>query len=116
MTSLPQRTESIFQKDHGNPDSTERHVGDLGNVLTHSERYSTNVFIYDRLITMQEGAENSILGRAVVVHAGTDDLGEGGDAESLKTGNAGARVTCGVIRRHDDVDHAAAASRPRGFY
>ena len=88
-------------------------MGDLGNVLTHSDRYSTNVFIYDRLITMQDGAENSIVGRAVVVHAGTDDLGEGGDDESKKTGNAGARVACGLIRRHEDD---ATASRPRGFY
>ena len=29
--------------------------------------------------------------RAIVVHAGVDDLGQGGDEGSLKTGNAGAR-------------------------
>ena len=52
MTRFP------FQKDHGNPGSTERHVGDLGNVLTHSDRYSTNVFIYDRMITLE--GSNSI--------------------------------------------------------
>lgn len=29
--------------------------------------------------------------RSVVIHAGTDDLGKGGNEESFKTGNAGGR-------------------------
>ena len=36
----------------------------------------------------------SIVGRAVVLHAGRDDLGRGGDEGSLKTGNAGPRIAC----------------------
>ena len=47
----------------------------------------------DRLI-MIYGPENNIIGRSVVCHAKQDDLGKGNDEESLKTGNAGARVAC----------------------
>ena len=31
------------------------------------------------------------------VHADVDDLGKGGHEQSLTTGNAGGRLSCGVI-------------------
>ncbi|KAL5258698.1 hypothetical protein ACHWQZ_G009233 [Mnemiopsis leidyi] len=37
---------------------------------------------------------DSIVGRAVVLHAGKDDLGTGDDDGSKATGNAGSRVAC----------------------
>lgn len=83
-----------FSKNHGAPEDTERHVGDLGNISTDATGLAKGVK-QDSLVKLI--GENSILGRTVVVHAGTDDLGKGGHADSLKTGNAGGRPACGVI-------------------
>ncbi|KAI0671002.1 superoxide dismutase [Trametes maxima] len=79
---------------HGAPADTQRHVGDLGNIESDSKGVASFSF-EDELISLN--GPLSIVGRAVVVHAGTDDLGRGGDDESLKTGNAGARAACGVV-------------------
>jgi Cu-Zn family superoxide dismutase len=81
-------------KNHGAPEDEERHVGDLGNIETDAQGNSRGT-IQDKLIKLI-GPE-SVVGRTVVVHAGTDDLGKGGHEESLKTGNAGPRPACGVI-------------------
>ncbi|KDQ25586.1 Cu/Zn-Supperoxide-dismutase superfamily [Pleurotus ostreatus PC15] len=81
-------------KNHGSPNSEERHVGDLGNIDT--DEKGTAKFVFEDSKISLNGAF-SILGRAVVVHAGVDDLGKGGNSESLKTGNAGGRAACGVI-------------------
>jgi len=48
--------------------------------------------------------DRSMVGRAIVIHADEDDLGKGGDEESLKTGNAGERVACGVIRLRQGIE------------
>ncbi|KAF8139507.1 superoxide dismutase [Mycena galopus ATCC 62051] len=82
-----------FGKNHGAPSDTERHVGDLGNIKT-DESGTASFEFKDTLISLN--GPLSIVGRAVVLHAGTDDLGRGDDDESLKTGNAGARAACGV--------------------
>ncbi|KAF8073762.1 superoxide dismutase [Lyophyllum atratum] len=83
-----------FGKPHGAPSDRNRHVGDLGNIQSDGE--GAAIFsLKDWQISLN--GPLSILGRAVVVHAGTDDLGKGGNEESLKTGNAGGRAACGVI-------------------
>ena len=56
--------------------------------------------IVDGVLTLGDGGVHDVAGRAIVVHAGEDDLGRGvGDLAdgSKKTGNAGARVACGII-------------------
>ena len=54
-----------------------------------------NKIIRDKLIRLR--GKYSLIGRSVVIHSERDDLGLGGNAESLKTGNAGKRIACGVI-------------------
>jgi Cu-Zn family superoxide dismutase len=83
-----------FGKSHGCPGAEERHVGDLGNLhidLFGNANYSTN----DNVI--QLSGEYSIIGRSLIVHQNKDDCGQGQNPESLKTGNAGARIACAVI-------------------
>ena len=75
---------------HGGPRGLHRHRGDFGNVWADRRGRCTTSVVAD--VTVDE-----ILGRAFVIHAGEDDLGKGQNEESLKTGNAGARIAGGLI-------------------
>ncbi|EFE37554.1 hypothetical protein TRV_07774 [Trichophyton verrucosum HKI 0517] len=83
-----------FGKTHGAPTDEVRHVGDLGNITTDAQGNAVGS-VQDKHIKLI--GEHSVVGRTIVCHAGTDDLGKGGNEESLKTGNAGPRPACGVI-------------------
>jgi len=87
---------------HGGLDTAVRHFGDLGNITSSKSVAEGELFLPNgRLDTSRYG----ILGRMIIVHADRDDLGMGGDEESLKTGNAGKRLACGVIGLADpDTD------------
>ena len=52
----------------------DRHVGDLGNILTPSN-HVTDLDFFDNVITLDLTEENGIIGKAFVVHANEDDLG-----------------------------------------
>ena len=77
-------------KPHGHPDSAERHAGDLPS-LKANKAGRGNVQADVDIITVRSGAA-SIIGRAVIVHADPDDH------KTQPTGNAGARLACGVIQ------------------
>ena len=84
-----------FNTVHGGPKSINRHVGDLGNIITDNNGNCKMKF-YDHMIKLDNSTCN-IIGRSIVIHENTDDLGKGNNKESLKTGNAGNRIACSVI-------------------
>lgn len=76
---------------HGGLDkpAAQRHAGDLGNV-TASDRGELDVSVdSDALL---ENGRLGVVGRAIVVHTGPDDL------RSQPSGQSGDPVACGVIR------------------
>jgi len=85
---------------HGAPGESEdrRHAGDLGNIGAGANGVA-KIDVVTNQISLVETSPLSAVGRAIVVHEKADDLGKGGDEESLKTGNAGARLACCVITR-----------------
>jgi len=84
-----------YKKTHGCPGMIKRHVGDLGNIKTNKNGDARYTF-YDDIIKLR-GKKSNIIGRGLIIHEDEDDCGKGGDEESLKTGNAGKRIACGVI-------------------
>ena len=84
-----------FKTSHGSRKNTHSHVGDLGNIYS-KNRHAKGSF-YDDKLSLDTKNIRSIIGRSMVVHEKVDDLGKGCDAESLKSGNAGKRLACGVI-------------------
>ena len=86
-----------FKKNHGNYKihGKNRHVGDLINNITSDRNGEVHLQFEDDLVSMY--SPNSIYGRSIVIHEKEDDLGLGGDKESLITGNAGSRIACIVI-------------------
>lgn len=83
-----------FNKTHGGPLSEERHVGDMGNIVSMGGG-DTYFELEDPLITLY--GENAVVGRSCVLHRDEDDLGQGKFDDSSTTGHSGPRIACGVI-------------------
>ena len=84
-----------YHKNHGGPNSYERHVGDLGNIYF-DVHGNAKIKMVDDYIKLR-GTKSNIIGRSIVIHLQKDDLGLGGHSDSLTTGHAGPRITCAVI-------------------
>ncbi|KAL9252443.1 Superoxide dismutase [Cu-Zn], chloroplastic-like protein [Drosera capensis] len=109
---------------HGAPEDEIRHAGDLGNIFANADgdiafhrsfgqivechgrttNISSDLYVFtgiaeativDKQIPLS--GQNSVVGRAFVVHELEDDLGKGGHELSLSTGNAGGRLACGKL-------------------
>jgi len=84
-----------YKKTHGCPGMKERHVGDLGNLVT-NDKGEAKYRMFDNVIKLR-GNKANILGRGLIVHADPDDCGKGNNEASLKNGNAGKRIACAII-------------------
>ncbi|HLQ00800.1 MAG TPA: superoxide dismutase family protein [Burkholderiales bacterium] len=78
-------------KPHAHPSTPERHAGDMPALKADANGNATLSTELD-VITVTEGP-TSIIGRGLIVHAQPDDF------KTQPTGNAGARIACGVIQK-----------------
>ncbi|HEX7754136.1 MAG TPA: superoxide dismutase family protein [Niabella sp.] len=76
---------------HGEWGSASFHAGDIGNIKLDAQGHGTKSVTTDLWSTDQ--GDKDIIGRAVIVHGGTDDY------KTQPTGNSGPRVGCGVITK-----------------
>ncbi len=76
---------------HGSPEDPigTHHSGDLPNITSNSKGIAE--FSFKTKAFTIEPSRFSILGRAVIIHAGKDDY------RSQPAGNAGKRIACGII-------------------
>lgn len=77
-----------MMKSHGAPTDVMRHEGDMGNIEA-DESGKAHLEYVDKTISFE--GNSSIIGKSVIVHKNEDDF------KTQPTGNAGARVACGVI-------------------
>jgi Cu-Zn family superoxide dismutase len=73
---------------HGSPSAPAQHSGDFGNLTADASGQIRTQFV-TRQVTVSP-SPNSVVGRAVILHASADDL------TSQPAGNSGARIACGL--------------------
>ena len=76
---------------HGGRTGKTRHIGDLGNIKANRKGIVRETFLQPNLDLLD------VIGRSVIIHEDEDDLGLSSSENSLKTGNSGKRLLCGII-------------------
>jgi superoxide dismutase, Cu-Zn family len=84
-----------YNKNHGGPGDKDRHVGDLGNLI--ADKNGIAKYVQRDTMIKLRGTKCNIIGRGLIIHEDEDDLGRGGQKDSLITGHAGKRIACAVI-------------------
>ena len=75
---------------HGKWGEGEFHLGDIGNITVGADGIGRITLTTD-LWEIGTGSDVDVVGRGIIVHAGADDF------TSQPSGDAGARIGCGVI-------------------
>jgi Cu-Zn family superoxide dismutase len=75
---------------HGQWASGAHHSGDIGNITADATGEGTATLTTD-VWSIGTGSSNDVVGRTAVLHENPDDF------VTQPTGNAGARIACGVI-------------------
>lgn len=84
---------SLQGQQHGPQEGDKYHAGDLGNLKADAQgKASKTLLVPDSKLTLASGPA-SVVGKAVIVHGGPDDL------KSQPSGNSGPRIACGVVER-----------------
>jgi Cu-Zn family superoxide dismutase len=77
-------------KEHGNPASDAKHLGDIANI-TADETGTALVNATIAGATLKDSGPHDLAGKALIVHAKRDDY------KTQPAGDSGDRVACGVI-------------------
>jgi Cu-Zn family superoxide dismutase len=78
-------------KPHAAPTGPDRHAGDMPMLV--ADGYGNAKLTAELDVITVGGGATDIVGRSVIVHKDADDF------KTQPTGNSGARVACGVIRK-----------------
>ena len=88
-----------FEKNHGDLNDPNAHMGDLGNIYSNDLGEAETDFVAEYV---QLRGPYSVFGRSIVVHEDEDDLGEGEYKDSKTTGHSGKRILWGIIGVNED--------------